>query len=123
MGGIFAIVVFNTNTGLTLHFTDVESDGELGHLEFHILQFQRSSLTDILADHSQLINKLYLSRQSVVSCNLGKRIVLVAQRFVEVFAHFLQELFHRLFSDGCAQRQGVDKHTHCVADVQVGTAA
>ena len=123
MGGIFAIVVFHTNTGLTLYFADIECNGELWHLKFHILQFQRSSLTDVLADHPQLINKLYLSRQAVVSGNLCKRIILVTQRLIKAFAHLLQELFHSLFSDSCTQGQGIDKHTHGVADVQVGTTA
>ena len=123
MGGIFAIVVFHTNTGLTIDRSNEESDGELGYLEFHILQFQWSSLTDVLANHSQLINKLDFSRQAVVSGNLRKRIVLMVQRLVKIFAHLLQELFHRLFSNRCTQSQGVDKHTHGVADEQVGTTA
>ena len=122
-GGILAIVVFHANAGLSLHFADKERDGELGHLELHIIQLQRSALTDVLADHAQLVHKLYLGRQSVVSGNLCKRIVLVVQCLVEVFAHLLQEFLYGLFSDGCTQGQGIDKHPHGAADVQVRATA
>ena len=123
VGGILAIIIFHTDTGLSGHRSNEESDGELGYLEFHILYFQRGTLTDVLAVHAQLIDILYLGRQSIVSGNLCERIVLVAQCRVEVFADLLQKFLHGLFSDSSTQGQRVDKHTHGVADMQVGTTA
>ena len=122
-GGVLAIVIFHTDTGLSGDRSNEESDGELGYLEFHILYLQRGTLTDVLAVQAQLIDVLYLSRQSVVSGNLCERIVLVAQCLVEVFADLLQEFLHGLFSDGSTQGQRVDKHTYGVADMQVAATA
>ena len=45
----------------------------------------------------------------------------MAQRLIEITACLVQELHHALFTNLCTQCQRVDKHSHCVADAQVGT--
>ena len=75
-----------------------------------------------MADDTELIDELDLSRQAVVGSDLGKRIVLVMKRLVEVGAHLLQELLDGLFTYRSTKCQRVDKHTHRVTNQQVGTA-
>ena len=71
---------------------------------------------------THLVSEHYLCRKVVVGGNTCKRITLMTQCLVEVLAGLVEELHHTLLLNESAQRQRVYKHTHGVADTQVGTS-
>ena len=71
---------------------------------------------------THLVGEHYLCREIVVGGDASKRITLVAQCLIEVFAGFINEIHHALFLNESTQCQRVDKHADSVADAQVGTS-
>ena len=100
-------------------FADIEGETELRNIEFQILHRYDITLTDILFQYSHLVGEHNLCRQIIVGGNLCKRIILVAQGLIEVLTCLRDKVDDLLITHQTAQRQGVDEHSHGVADTKV----
>ena len=102
---------------------NLDVDLELGHIELEQLLCDRVAAHGVLREHTHLVGIGDGGTEAIVVGDASERIVLVAQRLVEGVACLTQESSHGHVVDGQSQRQGVDKHAHRVADLEVGPAA
>ena len=69
-------------------------------------------MTLVVSKQPELIGEHDFGSQVVVRSNLGKRIVLVSERRVEILARLPYELHYALRTDVGAEGKGVDEHAY-----------
>ena len=94
--GVSTIVIFYVHAVLAIEFPDVKRNAELWHIQLEVLHLQRCALTLVVSKQPKLIGEHDFGSQVVVRSNLGKRIVLVSERRVEVLARLPYELHYAL---------------------------
>ena len=121
--GVSSVVIFYVHAVLAIEFPDVKRNAELRHIQLEILHLKRCALTLVVSKQPELIGEHDFGSQVVVRSNLGKRIVLVSERRVEVLARLPYELHYALRTDVGAEGKRVDEHAYRALNAEVAATA
>ena len=102
---------------------NLDVDFELGHIQLKQLLLHGVSAHGVLREHTHLVGIGDGRTEAIVAGYASEGIILMSQCLVEGVARLVQELGHGHVVDGQPQGQCVDKHTHRVADFEVGPSA
>ena len=120
---IATVVVFKTDAGNSIVFSDKNSDGELWYIIlFQVLQFQLRVQTFVVVDDAHLIGKHNFCGETIVIGNLGKGIVFMAECLTEILTRLANEFHDTLRAYLTAERKGVDEHSHRVGNAHVAAS-
>ena len=116
---IEGVIVLHDNT--TRFYLDI--DLELRHVQFQEFLTDSFSTNGIFRQHTHLISVSDRREETIIGGDTGKRIILVLQGLIEGLTGLLQELTDCDIIDVQSQCQGVDKHTHCIGNLQIRATA
>ena len=117
--GVKGVVVLHNYT--SVFYLDVNL--EHGDVQVEELLADGLITNAVLRQHTDLIGIGDGRTEIEVSSDAGERIVLVAQRLVDVLTGLPQEVAHSNVADINTEGQGVDKHTYGLGYLQVRAAA
>ena len=119
-GAVQSVVVLDRDARHAVNRHDIEGYLEFRHVELHrFVSVDRFAEDAEVADNAHLVSEHYFRLDIIVGSNACKRVVLVRECGIEALRRLTDELLDGLCAYLCGQREGVDKHTHRIADAQV----